>query len=365
MTMLAARAHAGSNNLVVEKIPAPEPGPGEVVVKVASAGLAPGMMSLLVMGAFKHLPTTLGHEAAGTVAAIGDQVSDIKVGDRVRVHPNLNCRNCVYCRTDRDMMCAQQAMIGHAAFSSVPMPLYERYHDGGLAEYVRVPNWLIDPLPDNVSFDVGAKVHDLANAVRILKLAELRQGATAIVTAATGTMGTATIKLAKHFGVGRLILVARNADRLDAVAALSGGVAVDTVALDELPEDWGTTGGLTQRLRRLAPEGAHAVIDYIPSGPATGQAMAGLATGGVIAHMGGNTTPIPVPPIGLMINCWRFVGTRACTRNDALDVLKLLESDALRVDELITQRFALADTVAAVHQMQQRDHPMWMTVVNP
>lgn len=365
MTMLAARAHKGTNSVVVEKIPDPEPGPDDVIVKVVAAGLAPGMMSLLAKGAFKHLPTTLGHEAAGTIAAIGDQVSGMAVGDRVRVHPNLNCRNCVYCRTDRDMMCAQQAMIGHAAFGSAPMPLYERYHDGGLAEYVRVPHWLIDPLPANVSFDVGAKVHDLANAVRILKLAELPRGATVIVTAATGTMGTATIKLAKHFGIGRLILVARHADRLDAVAPLADGMVVDTVALDELPADWGANGGLTQRLRGLAPEGADAVVDYIPSGPATGQAMAGLATGGVIAHMGGNTTPIPVPPIGLMVNCWRFIGTRACTRNDAVDVLKLLETGALEAGELITQRFALADTVAAVQQMQQRNHPMWMTVVNP
>ncbi|WP_040691012.1 alcohol dehydrogenase catalytic domain-containing protein [Nocardia vinacea] len=365
MSMLAARAHADANRLVVEKIPVPEPGPDDVIVKVFSAGLAPGMMSLLAMGAFKHLPTTLGHEAAGTIAALGTQVTGITVGDRVRVHPNLNCRNCVYCRTDRDMMCAQQAMIGHAAFSSVPMPLYERYHNGGLAEYVRVPHWLIDPLPDNVSFDVGAKVHDLANAVRILKLSDLPLGATVIVTAATGTMGTATIKLAEHFGVGRLILVARSADRLDSVTRLSRGVDVDTVALEELPADWESNGGLTQRLRGLAPEGAHAVIDYIPTGPATGQTMTALATGGVIAHMGGNTTPIPVPPLGLMVNCWRFIGTRACTRNDALDVLKLLETGVLDAEELITQRFALVDTGTAVQQMQQRDHPMWMTVVNP
>ncbi|WP_063043427.1 alcohol dehydrogenase catalytic domain-containing protein [Nocardia pseudovaccinii] len=363
--MLAARAHADANSLVIEKIPVPEPGPDDVIVKVASAGLAPGMLSLLAMGAFKHLPTTLGHEAAGTIAAVGDGVTGVAVGDRVRVHPNLNCRNCVYCRTDRDMMCAQQAMIGHAAFSSVPMPLYERYHDGGLAEYVRVPHWLIDPLPDNVGFDVGAKVHDLANAVRILKLAELPPGATAIVTAATGTMGTATIKLAKLFGIGRLILVARNRERLSAVTPLAGGIAVDTVALEELPADWESNGGLTQRLRCLEPNGAHAVIDYIPAGPATGQAMAALATGGVLAHMGGNTTPIPIPPIGLMVNCWRFIGTRACTRNDAQDVLKLLETGALDIDELITQRFPLIDTVTAIEQMQQREHPMWMTVVNP
>ncbi|MFF0492121.1 alcohol dehydrogenase catalytic domain-containing protein [Nocardia sp. NPDC004068] len=365
MTMLAARAHSAAKSLVMEQIPVPELGPDEVLVKVASAGLAPGMMTLLAQGAFKHLPTTLGHEAAGTIVEVGPNVTGVAVGDRVRVHPNLNCRNCVHCRSDRDMMCAQQAMIGHAAFSKAPLPLYERYHDGGLAEYVRVPHWLVDTLPDTVGFDIAAKVHDLANAVRILKLVELGIGATLIVTAATGTMGTATIKLAEHFGASRLILVGRSAERLAGVVPLAGDLPVETVALEELPADWESGDGLTRRLRELVPEGADAVIDYLPTGPTTAQAMGALATGGTLAHMGGNYAPLGISAATMMVNCWRLIGTRACTRNDAKDVLTLLGTGALRADELVTQRFPLADTVAAVHAMQQRDRPMWMTVVNP
>ncbi|MEU6258591.1 alcohol dehydrogenase catalytic domain-containing protein [Streptomyces sp. NPDC047043] len=198
--MLAARAQEGSDTLQINKIVIPEPGPHDVLVKVASAGLAPAMMTLLARGAFRHLPTTVGHEAAGTIAAVGSEVDSVTPGTRVRVHPNLNCRTCGYCLSDRDMMCPQQAMIGHAAFGDAPMPLYDSYHDGGLAEYTRVPHWLVDPLPDHVSFDIGAKIHDLANAVRALKRADLPLGATLVVTAATGTMGTAVVKLAPISG---------------------------------------------------------------------------------------------------------------------------------------------------------------------
>ena len=74
-TMLALRAHRGAEALVLDEIPVPEPGPLDVVVKVASAGLAPGIMRLLQMGALKHLPTTLGHEAAGVIAAVGSDVT--------------------------------------------------------------------------------------------------------------------------------------------------------------------------------------------------------------------------------------------------------------------------------------------------
>ena len=364
-TMLAVRADRRTDPLTLQTIPAPEPGPRDVVVKVVSAGLAPGLIRLLESGRFKRLPTTLGHEAAGTVTAIGSDVTDVAVGDRVRVHPNLNCRDCDYCRTDRDMMCAKQAIIGHAAFSAVVPPLYEQYHDGGLAEYVRVPHWLIDPLPDTVGFDVAAKTHDLANALRALKLADLPMGATVIITAATGTMGTATIKLATHFGIANLILVGRDSDRVRAVRPLAGGIPATAVAFDELAEDWAGTGGLTRRLRELAPDGAHAVIDYVPGGPGTEQAMAALTTGGTLVHMGSNSTPLSLTPAAMMVNCWRFVGTRACTRNDAREILRMLANGTLTAEELITHRYPLKDALQAVEAMQRRTEPMWMTVVNP
>ncbi|MFD4603070.1 alcohol dehydrogenase catalytic domain-containing protein [Streptomyces sp. NPDC058464] len=363
--MLAARAEKGSAALHLHKIATPEPGPRDVLVKVASAGLAPGMMALLAQGAFKHLPTTLGHEAAGTVVAVGSEVDPAVVGTRVRVHPNLNCGTCGYCRSDRDMMCPQQAMIGHAAFGDVPMPLYDRYHDGGLAEYIRVPHGLVDPLPDSVSFDVGAKVHDLANAVRALKCADLRLGATLVVTAATGTMGTATIKLARYFGVTRLILVGRSAERLEAVRHLAGGLATDVVALEELPQNWAKEGGLTRALRALVPGGADAVLDFVPDGPATGQALASLATGGSLVHMGANRSPLMFPMIAVMVNCWRIIGTRSCTRTDAQEVLTLLADGILDVAELITHRYPLTEVNEAVAAMQSRSEPIWMAVVNP
>jgi threonine dehydrogenase-like Zn-dependent dehydrogenase len=363
--MLAARAQKGSDALHLHKIAIPELGPRDVLVKVASAGLAPGMMALLARGAFKHLPTTLGHEAAGTVAAVGGEVEGIAPDTRVRVHPNLNCRSCGYCRSDRDMMCPQQAMIGHAAFGDVPTPLYDRYHDGGLAEYIRVPHWLVDPLPDDVSFDVGAKVHDLANAVRALKCADLPLGATLVVTAATGTMGTATIKLARHFGVSRLVLVGRSTERLAAVRPLAGDVPTDVVALDELPADWAERGGLTRALRALVPQGADAVLDFVPDGPATSQSLAALATGGSLVHMGANRDLLTLPMIAVMVNCWRIIGTRACTRTDVRETLTLLARNTLDVEELITHRYPLADANEAVAALQSRIEPMWMAVVNP
>ncbi|VCU68417.1 D-arabitol-phosphate dehydrogenase [Pigmentiphaga humi] len=362
-SMTAARAYA-TGELKLEKIAVPEPGPGDVLVKVASAGIAPGIAKLLAKGRFRHLPTTLGHEIAGTVAEAGAGVDRALLGQRVRVSPNLTCGHCEFCLTGREPMCESTAMIGHASFGSGPMPLYERYHDGGLADYVRVPATHIDRLPDNVSFDLGAKLHDLGNAVRALSQTGMAPSGRLVITAATGTMGTASIKFARFFGARELVLVARSAQRLEALRPLAGGLPVRTVALEELP-DWEENDGLAKRLQALLPNGADAVLDFFPSGPGTAQAMAALATGGALVHMGGNMSMLPFSIRDMMHHCWRFVGTRSCTKADTAMVLELLASGQVQADDLITHHYPLSRLQEAMEATASRKEPIWMAIVHP
>ena len=365
LTMIAARAHRGVGELRLETIELPELGPDDVLIQVAAAGIAPGMMKLLEMGRFKHLPTTPGHEIAGVVTAVGTSVDRGLLGYRVRAHPILSCGRCHYCSTDRQQMCSESAIIGHAGFGTGPMALYARYHDGGLAQYARVPESLIDRLPDHVSFDIGAKVHDLANAVRALKCASLPATGRLVITAATGTMGTASIKLACFYGARELVLVARNRERLKDVTPLAGDLPVQLVALDELPSDWATSHALKARIRELLPDGADAVLDYFPDGPGSAQALTSMALGGTFVHMGGSGAPLPFTARDLMVNCWSIVGTRACTRSDTDAVLSLLEKRRLDAEDLITHRFALGDVNRAIDAMRSRSEPIWMAVVKP
>lgn len=363
--MLAARAHVGSTELFLDNIPIPEVGPEDVLVKVASAGLAPGVFTQLLAGRLTHLPTTVGHEIAGTITKVGISVTSAAAGDRVRVHPNISCQRCKYCLSDREQMCSEAAIIGFTSFGKGPMLQYEMYHNGGLAEYIKVPYWLIDKISSTISFDVAAKVQDLASAVRALKCARLELGSTIIITAATGSMGASTIKLAEFFPVSRLILIARSGERLRAAQKLTK-LPTEIVALEDLG-DWPTTKDLTRKLKEIVPKGADAVIDFMPSsaGADIWQAIYALAPGGTLVHMGGNTSVLPLPIVALMANCWTVVGTRGNTRSDARWVLDLLEAGSLNVDELISHRFALRDIKTAASALQSRFPPMWMGVVNP
>ena len=360
--MLAARAYEGETELRLEEVGRPEAGPGEVVIKVVAAGLAPGVLALWQLGRYPILPRTLGNEAAGFIESVGAGVTEFAVGDRVRLHPNLSCGVCEYCLTDREQMCSAHSLMGQGMFGADAMPLHRRYINGALAEYVLAPARLVDHLPEAISFDIAAKIHDVADAVRVWRVADVPPGGTAVFTAATGTIGTSAIRMAKLFGVGRVIAVARSAERLAQVRALAPDL-VDTIALEDI--DFEQNGGLTAAIRRLVPAGPDAVIDFLPEGPGTWQAITSLKVGGTAVLMGGNMVMPPLPTIAIMVNCWRIIGTRGCTREDARQVMRWLADGTLQLDDLITHRFDLKDIVAAQRHVHGRPEPTWMVVVQP
>ena len=358
--MLAAQVIDRDGTLEVVEIPRPNPDPGEVLVKVEAAGLAPGAFNLLRMGHVPILPTVLGHEISGTVALAGSPEDGKWVGRRVRVSPLLSCGECEYCTSDREMMCDEHSMIGHAVFGPRARGRYERYHNGGLAEFVLVPTANLDPLPDSIGMELGSKVHDFGNAVRALKLADLPRSSTLIITAASGAMGVATIALAPEFGVEKIIAIGRHPDRIEAARQVDPQ-RVHGIVLSE--EDTAET--LVGRIRAAAPEGAHASIDYLPAGPGTSMIFGALRTGARMVHMGVNPAPFLLPPAAFSVRCISFIGTRNGTRQDAHDAMALLEKDPARYAHLITHRFGLDEAFRARDIFANRSEAMWMAVVVP
>ncbi|KEF59193.1 uncharacterized protein A1O9_04037 [Exophiala aquamarina CBS 119918] len=347
----------------IETVPVPQVGPLDVLVKVKAAGLAPGVLALGRAGMLQALPATLGHETAGTVEVVGEQVKTVAVGSRVRIHSNVNCRKCEFCLTDRDQTCPEAGLMGFQGFTKRKGTLFETYRDGGLAEYIRAPYWLVDELSDNISFDVGAKLHEVATALCTLRKARLKPGSNVIITAPTGAVGTCLLKLADLFGINRIILVGRSTERLEAVKKLTQ-VRVDIIALDKLSENWVTKKELARAVAQAIPEGADAFIDLTPSGTDMWQALSGLGTNGTLVHLGANSSVLPLPMVAIMANCWTIVGTRNHSRNDALTVLSWLKTGRLNVDDLITHKWPFGEIETAIEKIRDRSLPIWMCVIN-
>jgi threonine dehydrogenase-like Zn-dependent dehydrogenase len=367
-TMEALRLQPGAGKETVERIAVPTIGPEGVLVKVKAAGIAPGVLSLGRAGLLQALPATLGHEISGVVEAVGDQVPStgpaaVKVGSRVRIHSNLSCRSCEYCLFSRDQMCFEASLMGFQVFGKRISPLVQTYRDGGLAEYVRAPYWLVDELPDNVNFDVGAKLHEIATALCTLRQADLKPGATVIVTAPTGAVGSCLLKLAEFFSIYRLVLIGRSTERLELVKKLSK-VKTDIIAVDQLSPEWVIKKELARTVAQTIPLGADAFIDLTPGGTELWQSLAGLKTGGTMVHLGGNAAPLPLPMVAIMTNCWKIVGIRNHSRNDALTVLSWLGEGRLNADDLITHKWEFKEIETAIERIRDRSLPIWMCVIN-
>ena len=361
--MKAYRVEAGSRKAVVSDIEKPNVGPQDVLIKVVSAGLTTGVFRMIELGMLKELPATVGMEVAGTVEEVGPMVSTINVGQRVRVHPSLTCGICDYCTSGNDNMCIQGGVMGFQSFTSTPNPTFRRYRNGGLAEYVVAPFWLVDNLPDNVSFAVGAKVHSAATAVSVLRRAELKAGSVVLVTAATGAMGTAIVKLAHFFGIRHLVLISRTIASLKAVAKLSS-VPCELIGVDQLDSDWTETQKLVQRVRKVFPAGVDSFIDLTPHGKDLWQALGALKINGTMVHVGANSSPLGVPMVALMAQFWRISGVRFHSRQDARDLLKWLAEGRIQLDDLITHRYSFSQIDEAVGQLMSRSEASWMSVID-
>ena len=126
--MRAAVFHGPNQPLAIEEVPTPTPGPGQILVKVAACGVCHTDLHYLDHGVptAKKPPLILGHEAAGTVAALGPDVKAFAEGDRVLLPAVLTCGTCFFCRTGRENICQSMVMFGNNI-------------DGAYAEFVLAP----------------------------------------------------------------------------------------------------------------------------------------------------------------------------------------------------------------------------------
>lgn len=179
----------------VQDVPAPEARPGEVVVRVARAGICgtdmeffSGEMQYLHDG-FASFPMRIGHEWMGTVTAVGDAADPSWLGRRVTGDTMLGCGACRRCMSGRQHVCEFRAELG-----------IRGGRPGALAEQVAVPVRALHALPDSVDDAAGALVEPGGNAFRSVQAAQLRAGDTALILGA-GTIGLLCAMFARVQGV--------------------------------------------------------------------------------------------------------------------------------------------------------------------
>jgi 2-desacetyl-2-hydroxyethyl bacteriochlorophyllide A dehydrogenase len=326
--MKALVAH-GPYDLRVEETPEPVAGPGQVLVRVRAAGIC-GSDLHWYRG---HRPLAFdnrvyGHEIAGEVAAVGDGVTDLAIGQRVGVEPLIGCDACPACAAGHYHLCPDLRHIG-------------AYYSGGFAELTVAPRAKVFPLPATVSVEAAALLDGFAVAVHALHRLPLRDPAAPIAIIGAGTIGLQLLQVLRAAGARNLIVTARRPEQARVARALGAAEVVH-----------GHDDPAAEVLRLTDGQGAAAVFETVGGSGATLAEAAGMvARGGRIGVLGVFPQTPSVDVTALLrrevdlIFCWSYAAWEGTPEYaTALDLMAAGQIDA---GPIITHRFPLDDGPAA------------------
>jgi len=192
---MRAVVYRGINDMRIETVPVPKIGPGELLVKIATCGICGTDLKKIHMGSHSA-PRIFGHEMAGTVAAVGEGVTQFAVGDRVMSFHHVPCGKCYYCRKQTPAQCPLYKKTGATAGFEPS--------GGGFAEYIRVMDFVVENrgvvrIPDGVPFEQAAFVEPVNTVLKGVKLLNLQPDDTVLVIG-QGPIGLMHASLAKRIG---------------------------------------------------------------------------------------------------------------------------------------------------------------------
>lgn len=311
-----------AGELAFPTVPDPSPGPDEVVVEVAACGVC-GTDIHLFHGEFDPVyPLIPGHEFAGTVVAVGREVRDVQVGERVAVDPNLDCGECYFCRSNLGNHCERHAALGVT-------------RAGGFAPYVAVPRRNLYPIGD-LSFTEAAMVEPLACVVYGVRRLQLEFGADVLLVGA-GPIGLLMLQCLRHGGASRVTVLDLQPRRLELAKQLGADLVVQAG-----PEQ-------DRVLREIAPRGFAAVVDVTGVPAAVQAAIRHVRNAGSLLVFGvcPEDATIAISPYEVFRRDLRIIGSFALYHT-FYPALALLTSGAVKARPLVSHTLpleALADAL--------------------
>ncbi|QDG65277.1 zinc-dependent alcohol dehydrogenase family protein [Pseudarthrobacter sp. NIBRBAC000502772] len=299
--------------LALGEVPDPVPGPKEVVIKVAAVGIC-GTDTHVLDGEFEGtvFPLIPGHEASGTVEAVGEAVTSLVVGDHVAVNPSTTCGECEYCLTGRGNLCRNWNGLGVVA------------SDGAAAQFLKAPVSNVFKLRPETDLYQAALIEPLACAIRGFDILPRKMGEHYLVYGA-GTMGLLMAQLAPRAGAASVTIVDLNESRLQ--AARDVGIKNVYANADEAGrEQWDVVIDCTGVIR--------AIEDGLPR----------VKAGGTFQHFG--VAPAEAKtgysPFRVYRDELNIVGTMAVL-NTFGRAVEMFEAGAIKSVPMISHSFTLED----------------------
>lgn len=333
---MKAQVFRGVNQLSYEEVPMPELAADEVLVQVRVVGLCQSDIKKICYPLYEP-PRIFGHETAGAIAAVGKDVADWQVGQRVVVMHHIPCMHCAYCLNDNFSMCEVYKKITTTA-GYAPS-------GGGFAEYVKVPGHIVRqggliPIPDHVTFEQASFVEPTNCCLKAVKKAQVTPGQTVLVTGA-GPIGLTFIMLVKHFGA-RAIATDLIPSRLEKALSVGADAAFDARDPDLPTKVQDLTEGMGVDTSLLA----------VPSEKAFFQALDCTRKGGKILFFAEfpDEVEIPLNPNILYRREIDLMGSYSSSFRLQSLATDIVFNQRINVDALVSDRYPLKDLSAAVEK---------------
>lgn len=333
MKAVAIVEHGGIDGLRYMELPDPQPGAGEVVIKVRACALNHLDIWLrLGIPAYRlSLPHVPGSDVAGEVVAVGDGVTNVQVGDKVIVNPNLTCGECEWCRMGEDSMCQSFGIFGAKCW-------------GGYAEYAKVPARNLIPMPSNLSFEQAAAfpLTFLTAWHMLITRAGLKAGERVLVIGAGSGVGVAAVQIAKLAGAF-VIATAGTDEKCERAKALGADATINH-----------NRENIADKVRELTDgRGVEVVFEHV--GPAVfEQCVRALAKGGRLVTCGATSGPTVTVDLRYFYSRQlALIGSMMGRTSELLTIVRLVGEGKLK--PVIDRTFPLADAAKAQEILESRN----------
>lgn len=316
--MKAAVYYKGEKNLRIEEVPTPEPGPGEVRVKVAACGICHTDLHYLDHGVatFKEPPMIPGHEISGIVDALGPGVSGVETGGHVIIPAVLTCGACENCRRGRENICNNMLMVGN-------------HINGGYAEFIVVPAKDLIPVPKSLDLQNCSIIADALSTPyhAVVNRGEIRPGQVVSVFGCGG-VGINVVQFAALSGA-KVVAVDLSDEKLE-VAKKLGAYAVFNAKEDKV-----------EKAVRKATGGCDVAFEVIGKPKVMNQAMATLKTGGRFVMVGYSADDLQLSAARVMFREMDIRGSLGCRPVDYHAIVQLADQGKIALDLLISNRYPI------------------------
>jgi len=345
--MKAAVLADWGEELSVESLPTPNPAPDEVRVEVRACGVTRTVENAIQGGLDDDpglVPRVPGHEFAGVVDAVGANVTDLAVGDRVLAYFYLSCGHCDACRTGAANQCTN-----FGGWFGVNC-------EGAYAEYTTLPAANALPMPEDLSFPAAAIAADgLATPLHVCERTEVGDDDTVLVVGAAGRIGIHLTQLAAARGAHVLAADVRP-DRLAHVDDVTGATVT---TIDASQPDF------AQRLRTATPhgDGPTVVVDTVGDVETLEAAWDALAMGGQVVSLTTHHDRSFAPLLkDFVVKGASVLGSRYATKRQVVRAARLLADG--RIDPVVTDEVGLA-AVPSTHADIRNGDTYGMTILDP